>query len=383
MGEDIFDKFNSTPPVEPTPTNDEPIINNDNNGTPPVTPDAEPPITPEPSAEPQDTFFETFNKRFNTQYKADDELKSVFEASKRIPQLEAEAKAKSDLEKSVNQYKQDLEELKRTEGSKYLSHPLMQKAYVAKQLLEKYPDKDPFLLQEIAMSDVDKMGDLDAVAKDRKIRYPSLKLDDIKAVILNELGVDATMKPEEWDSLAQSKLIMMGGDAKENIKRLTQGIELPKVETQEEINLKRTTELSKRTAEVAPIREQYSKFEKFKMGDGLEYSVPKEFQEKLPEVFNKFILEAGNDPNTEENKQILEDIRDSLFFSTYKKDIYEAMYKDAETKVKKALDTKLGNDEPPTNTSTASDALGGNTGLKSGIQDFKKDTQGERVRRLR
>jgi hypothetical protein len=381
MGYDPHDKFNTVNPAgqeTPTETPNPEVSTTENNAAVPTDTTPTTPVTPQDA--PKDEFIETFNKRFSTTYKADDEIKGLFELSKKIPQYEADLKTKGDLEKSVEQYKRDLSDLQRSESTKYLSSPMMQKAYIADQLQKKYPDKDPFILQEIAMSDVDKMGDLDAVAKERKIKYPTMKLENIKAVILNDLGIDVATNPEEWDSLAKDKLTMMAGDARENIKKLTQGIELPKVETQEERQTRIDAGLSKRTEIAAPFKAEYSKFDKFKMGEGLDYDVPKEFQEKLGDMFDEFVVKNGNEP-TLENIEILNDLRDAFFFNEYKKEVYDAMYKDAETKIKTKLDEKLGNTEVP-NAATASDGAGAEQGnLRDGKQHLK-DLQGQRVTRI-
>jgi len=380
MATDPFEKFNSTPP-----TIEEPIASGEQNtgGEPPIITgvvDTPPTAQTDQTAEPPkvDEFIETFNKRFNTQYKADDEIKPLFELPKKVSDYENKLKDREELAKSVEKYKKDLENLNKSSDSKYLEDPLMQKAWVAKELKKKYPDKDPFVLQEIAMSDLSQMSDLDAVAKERKIKYPSMKLENIKAVILNDLGLDKDQSPEEWDSLAKDKLTMMAGDARESIRRLTDGIELPKVESPEEAAKRSEEMLSKRIAEVAPQKEAFSRFEKFKMGDELEYTAPKEFQDKLGDMFDAFVVKAGNDP-TPENIQTLSDLRDAFFFSSYKKEIYDVMRKDAETKVKAEWEAKLGNTSLP-NTSTAADGAGTASGTKPGHSDFVRDNQGDRVR---
>ena len=58
------------------------------------------------------------------------------------------------------------------------------------------------------MSDIDNMDDLEVIARERKIRLPKSSLEDIKAVIRKEIGVDPEQKPEEWDTLAKTELEM-------------------------------------------------------------------------------------------------------------------------------------------------------------------------------
>jgi len=334
--------------------------------------ETKPPETP-------DKFFEDFNTRFSTQYKTDDEIKGLFELPKKVSQYEKDLASKADLEKSVEQYKKDLDTVKRTEASKYLSTPTMQKAYVADQLLAKYPDKDPTHLTELVMSDTSKMSDLDLLAKEKKVNHPNLKIEDIKLAILDELGVDEDTPKEEWSTLVNTKLQMRADDARANIKTMTTGIELPKVETPEEVELNASEALAKRTEQAAPFKAEYVQFDKFDMGDGLDYTVPDDFKDKLGGMFDAFV-NAGNDLN-EENMSIIKGIRDASFFDTYKKEILEAMRKDADTKAQTKLDEKLANTTLP-NTNTASDELGNLRGDLEGIESFKQSFRGQRVTQL-
>ncbi len=347
---------------------------------------ATPPLTETLPAQPQaatqgeptvDKFIEDFNKRFGTQFKADTEIKPIFELPKKITEYESKLTDYEGLKKSNDQYKVDLENAQRAEARKYLESPLMQRAYVADQLVKKYPNSDVTILTELAMSDVDKLSDLDVLAKDMKMKLPGKNLETIKSVILDEVGIDPTQDPKEWDEKALTKLAFRAASARENIKNLVGGIELPKVETKEETDARIASELSKRTEQAAPHKAEYSKFDKFQIQEGLDYTVPDEFKSKLGDIFDTFLLKAGNEP-TKENLDTLNDIRDSLFFNTYKKEIYDVMYKDAESKVKAELDKKLGN-APPLNTATASDGAGNDANKKPGHNDFKADIQGQRV----
>jgi len=383
---DIFDSFNSVDPTlnqnqensenkeGATETVGQVATTENNTAVPPTGTETPPQGTP-----PVDQFFETFNTRFKTQYKTDEEIKPLFGLPQKITEYEQKLKDRDDLAKRVEQQNRDLENLRITEASKYLSHPLMQKAYIAQQLLAKYPDKDKDLLTEAVMSDVDKMSDLDVVAKERKLRYPQLR--DAKAVILHDLGIDSTQDPKEWDSLVTDRLTMMAGDARASIKQLSVGIEFPKIKTAEEVQKEATEALAKRTELAAPHKTQFSQFDKVKVRDDLEYTVPDDFKSTLPNMFDAY-FKAGLEP-TPENIEILNDIREATFFTAHKDKIYEAMYKDCETKLKKKQDEENGNTAPP-NTSTASDALSGQKPSNlPNHEDFLKDNQGSRAKRLK
>lgn len=334
------------------------------------------------AAQSTDTFFDDFNKRYGTSFKDETELKSLFELPKKITEYEGKIKDRDELEKNLNQYKSNLETLKQSEAQKYLEHPLMQKAYIAKQMMEKYPDKDPFILQEIAMSDLSKMDNIEAIAKEKKINFPDLSLEDIKAVVLSDLGIDPTVNPQEWDSLTKAKVAMKGGEAKANIRKLSEGIALPQVETAEQVRQRMDADLAKRTKDAEPHKAEFTKFDKIKIREDLDYTVPDDFKEALNGMFDAFVLQAGNDPSLPENKETLNDIREAAFFSRFKDKIYETMYKDAETKVKAKLEAEVGNTGLPVqNTATASDGAGGVT-KKPSHQEFLEDQQNSRVKTL-
>ena len=165
------------------------------------------------------------------------------------------------------------------------------------------------------MSDVDKMDDLEVVAKERKTRYPSVKLDNQKAIILNELGIDPSTPEDEWDSLAKDKLTMMAGDARERIKELKKGIEIPKFQTKEEREQLQAQALEKKKELIAPIKQKFAEFDKFTNGD-FEFAAPQEFQDKLGDVFDGMFVDAGLEVN-EENLAVAELLKKALFLEEY------------------------------------------------------------------
>jgi hypothetical protein len=215
----------------------------------------------------------------------------------------------------------------------------------------KHPKADIGTLTELAMADLAGMGDIEILTKEQKLRLPSMKTEAIKTAILSEVGIDPTTSPEEWDEVAKVKLAMRAASARENISKMVDGIQLPKIETKEERDLRVKTEQSKRAELLAPYKAKYSAFDKFKMAD-LEHTVSDEFKSKLGGVFDSF-FEAGVEP-TEANIEVVNDIRDALYFKEHEKEIYEVMRKDAESKIRAEYDKKFNNTSP-LNTGTAGD----------------------------
>ncbi len=354
-----FEHMNQTPPEEPkqaetitaeTPKETTTVV-------PPTTTETKtevPPTTEPPKAEPAkvDEFFENFNKRYNTTYKSDDELKTLFGLPGKVTEYEGKLKDHEELEKSVDAYKKELEETKANTTSELLSKPLIRSAYIADQLQAKYPDKDPFMLQEIAMSDLSKMSDLDAIAKEVKINLPNRNLEDIKKAVLAELGVDPETKPEELDSIVGTRLAMRGIQARENIKNLLSGITLPKTVTKEEREALQTKILEDKVKTVAPFKEIFRKFDTYKNGD-FEFVVPDEFKTGLDDMFQGIFIDGGLEIN-EKNLATAELLKKALFMEEYFPQMRAVIEKQAKTVVQEKTDVELHN-ETPLNTATSTD----------------------------
>lgn len=374
-----FASFNTKRPEEPVQTDTQNTETKVEQGGGDVTKPVDQTTQTTPESQPKtetppkgDEFIETFNKKFGVTYKGEDDIKGLFELTKKVTEYEGKLKESETYKSQADNYKKELEELKNQSYSEFLSKPLIKKAYVAQQLLEKYPDKDPFVLQEIAMTEVDKMDDLDVVAKERKVRYPTVKLENLKAIILNELGIDAAVAPEEWDSMAKDKLTMMAGDARQRIKEMTNGIEIPKFQTKEEREKLYNEAMEQKVKLTAPIRDKFCQFDEYINGD-FKFAVPNEFKEKLGDVFQGMFIDAGLEVN-EENLGIAEALKESMFIKEYFPKIKEVIEKQAQTIVQAKVDEELNNTSTP-NTSTATDTktLEELPGVSKFLQDQKSE----------
>ena len=299
-----------------------------------------------------DEFIETFNKRYNTGYKADDDIKGLFTLPGKVQEYEGKLKDHESLVNSVEQYKKELEEVKATHMGDLLSKPRIRSAYIAEQLVAKYPDRDPDVLANIAMSDIDKMDDLEVLAKERKMRGSKSSLDNIKAVIGKELGIDPELKPEEWDSLVTTEIEMKATDARDRIKTLLKDIELPKTVTKEEREAQQAQFLEEKIKAAAPIKEIFKKFDVYKNGE-FEFVPPDEFKSKLEDVFDGMFIKGGLEIN-EENIATAELLKKALFVEEYLPKMLEVKEKEVLLKLKEEQDALLNNDTPP-NTATATD----------------------------
>lgn len=357
-----FLNLNTVPPTTPAEepqagTEDmsgisvEPVVDT---GTPPT-----PQIEEPPQAEPPkvDVFFEDLNKRFGTQYKTDDEVKSVFGLPKKVTEYETKLKESEGLAKSIEDYKKKITELEESQDPlKYFSSP---DTYIAEQLRIKYPKSNPVLLQEIATTDVNKMGDLDVLIKDKQLFVPDAPKEGIiRSVVLKKYGIDPTVPPEEWDEVSVGEMKLDAAAARDKINNLKGVIEMPVVLTKEQKQASAAEAIAKKEQAIAPLKETFSKFDKF-VYEGFEFDVPDEYKSKLPDMFQSMFIDAGLEPN-EENLQTALELRDALLLKQYFPKIKEVIAKEAKTELQAKIDAELHNTQPP-NTATLTDQENVNT----------------------
>jgi hypothetical protein len=315
-----------------------------------------------------DEFINTFNQRYSSSFKTDDDIKNVLSLTQKVASLEEKANLSVAQTKEIETYKQQLQELRDKGNSEFLEKPLIRQAYVAQQLLEKYPDKDPETLRQIVMSDVDKLSDIDVLVKSQKINHPRLSESDIKAVLYKKHGIDPDTKPEEWDSIARTEIAMDAETARANIKALTSGIELPKTVSKEDRVRIESEAHAKRVQDSTPLKADFTSFDKFKNKKGdFEFDVPSDFKSKLGDTFDAMFIKDGLEP-TQENLQMAKELRDAQFLYQHFDTIREIEYKRGQTDLQKKIDEKLSNNQPP-NTATASDE-GRQTENKKGLAAF-------------
>jgi hypothetical protein len=307
------------------------------------------------TTETPDKFFEDFNKRYSSSFKTDDEVRNLLGMPQKIGELQGKAKLAEDYSKKIEEYESTIKEFKNNpNGADLLEKPLIRKAFIADQLLAKYPDKDPYTLQEIVMSDVSKMSDIDVLVKAQKINHPNIAESDLKAAIFKKNGIDPDIKPEEWDSVTRAELAMSADDARATLKTLTSGIEFPKAATKEQREADAAQALQKRIQATDPLKTEFTTFDKFKSEKGkIDYDVPADFKAKLPDMFQAMFIDAGLEP-TPENKATAMELRDMTFLYQNIDKIIEVKVKEGQTEIQKKLDEALNNTKPP-NTATATD----------------------------
>lgn len=375
-----FESFNTVRPEENTPV----VADNSQattptegvaatSGTPPV--EATPPQETKP-----DEFIDKFNTKFSTQYKSEEEIKSLFSLTGKVSEYEGKLKDFDKFKTDADKYKKELEDTKTNYVSDFLSKPLLKQAFVASQLQEKYPDRDKNVLAELAMSDIDKIDDLEIIARERKMDGSKSSVENIKAVIKKGLGIDPEQKPEEWDDLTKTELEIKATDARKRIKQLLSGIELPKVVTKEEREATLAKALDEKKKQAEPFKEIFKKFDTYKNGD-FEFTVPDEFKSKTDDLFENMFVKGGLDIN-EGNLATAELIKKALFVEEYLPKMLEVRDKVTLAKAKEETDKLLHNDQKP-NTTTATDIQGSvEDPNRPGVSKFFQSGGQERATKL-
>lgn len=360
--------LNTTPPSEQTP---EPVVENKVDATPVETPTVQTPEPPKVETPQADEFIENFNKRYGTQYKADDEIRSVFELPKKVSEYEARLSDYENVKKSAEERQKEIERLESlNDPLKFFSTP---EAYIAEQLKIKYPDRDAVVLQEIVTGNADQMDDFDLLAKAERLFNKRLPEGGryVKDVLYKRYGIDPDSKPEEWDGATRTQIAMDANVWRTKIADLRKEVDLPKVVSKEEREKLQADSLAKKMQNISPVREQFTKFDKFTL-EGFEWQVPDDYKQKASEMFDGMFIQAGMDMN-EKNLATALRMRDSNFLYENFGKIREAIVKQAQTDLQAKIDAELHNTQLP-NAATATDQGGEQTlpGIGALISTLKR-----------
>lgn len=340
-----------TPAEPPTPT--EPIVEKPNEATPTGKETPTQPPTP-PVAENKVTWLEEMNKSLGLSYKSPDDFKAILEKAKMVDEYEPKVKGFEETEKK---YKQQIEEAQRSLNP--LSYFQKPENYVAEQLKIQRPELSPSVLQDVITRDSRTMEDIDVLVKDALLNTPNLKGGEmgVRETILSEFNIDPSTPQEEWSVSVQNRIMMRANQARKEWDELKRTVQLPKVMTPEEREAERVKLMTARKAQVDPIKDTFSKFEKFteeiEEGKTFEFNVPDEYKKELPTMIEDSFLKAGVEP-TPENIRSLEEIRDALLLKRHFKQIYKTIEGDVQTRERAKQDALLNNTTPP-NTRTATE----------------------------
>lgn len=329
-----------TPPVEPTPPTEK-VVETPKEVTPPT----EQKIAPTP---PSNTWLDEVNKTYKTEFKTPEDFGKHLERAKRADELEPKI---TEYTNNELKYQKQLKELQSSLNP--LEYFSSQEAFVAEQLKKQHPDKNPRVLQEIVSSDFKVMDDLDVLIKDALLTTPGLKGGEagVRETILSEFGInDLSIPKEEWPISVQNRIMIKANQARKQWDELKTNVVLPKISTPEEREAERVRLATEKKAQLIPLKETFSKFDKFteqiEEGKIFEFNVTDEYKKVLPEMFETYFVEAGITPDAD-SLASMEKLKRALFLEGNFKQIYKTIEADVESRMKADRDKLLGNENPP------------------------------------
>ena len=327
-------------------------------------------VATEPTTE-QPAFFEEINKRFSTELKSEDDFKSLLEASKQVQSYKEKEQTWSAFETEKESLTNKITELEsQLNPLSYFSSP---EAYKAEQLRKQMPSKDPLILQEIVMQDVNKMDSFEVLVKEKMLSTSGLKKENVEAALMKKYGIDSDTPREEWDDIAKTEIAIDAQAAREKFEELKSKVELPDVKTQEQIKAELDSLKENKIKEIAPYQDKFKSFDKFtrKIGDEqFEFDVPSDYKESLSDMFKGFFVE-GNLPVNETNLETVVELRDALFLLRNFDKIHEVIKKSAVSETVEKTDELLHNKQPQNTATRSDDGEDDRAGLGGrGLEDF-------------
>ena len=291
---------------------------------------------------------EQLNTFFDTEGKTQEDIKAVYSLGAKASELESEnGEISQELETLKDQHAKLKEELNP------LSYFSSEEAYVAEQLRKKYPTMDAVAIQKAVLTDLSAMNDLDVLALQEVIKRPGVAGGEAmaKRLIASDLGIDLEAPPEEWDEMAKAKLVRDSYDARQELGKFQQEVELPTTKSEEDLLAEGAQRADTIKKEWEPILPELTKFEKISIpgpegSQPFEFEVPQEFQDGLGEMFEAMITSGELEANKDTVAFMMEQRNKEFIYQNLGK-IREAIEADVRSSVTKKTDEELNNQEEP------------------------------------
>jgi hypothetical protein len=304
------------------------------------------------------TWLDDVNANFKTEFKTPDEFKSVLDKAKKADEYEPKF---TEYEKSKLKYEDELKKLNSSliEAQNPLTYFSSQDAFVAEQLKKQRKDLDSHTLGEIVSNNTDSMSDIDVLIKNELLKNPKLigREKGAEGLILKRYGIDPSIPKEEWDITTQNEILVAASDARKQWNELKATVKMPEIATPEQREAALAKSREDKSQQLTPLKETFSKFDKFTLeiepGKVLDVTVPDEYKEELPKMFEDFFIKGGVEV-TKEALADIESLKTAIFLKNNIKQIYKVIEGDVETRMRAERDALLNNTNP-TNTKTAAE----------------------------
>ena len=290
----------------------------------------------EPKTEqPLNFDFGVFNKKFGGEWD-EEKIKGIIEKGSKYDEVLTE---KDSYSKRVS----ELEGLEKIDPLSFFSS---EDSYIREQFLLKNKDTDPSVLNvltNLSPSKIEKLSDFDALTTKMLIDNPDTDggIEGVKEIILDRLGLseEELADYDNLDRVTKNKIKLEAKSAKGDLKKLYEGIELPK-----KVDIAQTRVQIKESWE-SPLKEIVKGIDKLSLAEGFDFVVTDEmkqglFEESLSDVTNGLIK-----PSTDSASEIAGKLRSKLRDRYFDK-IIETVQKDADEKAKAKYKSQVHNDKP-------------------------------------
>jgi len=184
-----------------------------------------------------------FNKLYKTDFKSEDDIKSVLEQSSKASELEDKLKEYEALKEDIEFYKN---------GINPLDYFVSEDAFRIQQFQKQNPDKDASIAYKLFGADLSKMSDFDLIVQ-YELMNGGIEGGEPTAIefVESKYGIEDVNNPAEWTALTRTKLKRSADEIRKEMSKLKEDIKLP-----ETINLaeKREAEKKKQAEEQETIK---------------------------------------------------------------------------------------------------------------------------------
>ena len=312
-------------------------------------------------------WLKTFNETFQTKYEKPDDIKSVFERSKKADEFEQKiTKEYEPLKGQLIEWERKYKDLEaQLDPLKWFQN---ENEFKAQQLKIKYPDKNPLIIQEIVGKDLKGMDDLEVLVKEQLIDNPGLSQSMVEAVIRDHYGLDLIPPGEDADeqekadynkkfNLGKAKLAIDANKARKTLNEFTK-IDLPQIMKPEDRQRIAEEQANKLKADWSTHIENLVKPTKLEVKDDkgekmFEFDIPESTTKELRTYLEDLVVSLGEAPS-EENINFTLVQREKELVHKHLREMLTAYGNQVKSELLRKIDEENGNTKKP-NESQATD----------------------------
>lgn len=281
-----------------------------------------------------DSFRAYSKEKFETEIESEEGLKTIFEKSKRVDELDSEIKSKTD---KITQ----LEALA-SKGLNGLDWFANEDEFIRQQVLKKksgeLSESALSILSNLSPKKIETLNPLQAIEINMLMENPDLSKEEVTALIEADYG-DLEGGLENMDAAARAKLKINATSSKKSLGALFEGIEIPKA-----VNFEEQLATRKENWET-PVKDITDGIDKLQLTEDFAFDIKDDMKDGLSSELLSYALQSGADINEESGKQLAGMARSLLLERNIDK-IMKAYGDDIREKAREEIRKEVHNDKP-------------------------------------